>query len=130
MAVEYIEAGGAQRPFLAGYRAQARFQIWREEFMGEDHSKSDLVELGIEGTVQMAFVGFYYGAIKENQPTDFTIETVEGWLDDDIGVVIKVSEAWNRAQPHMIAEVDPKSQPLVSRGQRRASQQSLKKTKP
>jgi hypothetical protein len=129
MAVEYIEAGGEQRPFLAGYRAQARFQIWREEFLGQDQSGSDLVELGIEGTVQMAFIGFFYGAKKENLPADFTIETVEDWLDADISVVLKVSEAWNRAQPHMIAEVDPKQKPLENRGQRRASQKSLKKTK-
>ena len=73
-------------PVRFGWNALAEF---------ENLSGSSVIEfasmqkLSAGNTIKLVYVGLLYGAKKDNQDIDFTIEDVGDWLDKDSEIITK-----------------------------------------
>lgn len=95
MELKHIKAGGKDRPFLFSYRAT-------RELAETDLSEKDELEF-------MAYLGFKYGAIKENQEPTFNEQDIPDWFEDDMSSFIEVQKALQEMQPEMEKMMAPQN---------------------
>ena len=92
--MDYIKAGGKDRPFRISYKAM-------KEVTSITEKEPDILTSngGLDITELQFFLGFKHGAIKEGQKVDFEQSDIENWLDDDFGLIDKLTALVNKALP-------------------------------
>jgi len=84
-----IKAGGKERPFRISFKGLRRFTKATKLSLAkleEALSNFDFLLILIQ-------IGFEEGYKKEEKKIDFTKNDVENWLDDDMSLITKCSEA-------------------------------------
>jgi len=92
--VKYIQTpDGVKRPFKFSWVALRRLadELGVEKLT---EIQSVMSELPIAKVPVFLHIGFEQGAKSAGLPVDFTADTVEGWLDDDMNLFLRAFEAF------------------------------------
>ena len=109
--VEYILAGGQQRPFAFTYKAIKRF-------CQETNTKLNEMELSLSDFSQiekMLFIGFVTGCEKDEKKVDFEETDIEDWIDVDFGLIEACTTVIAEQMGTNSAKKNPKSTKVVDK---------------
>ena len=109
--MDSILIGGKERPVNVGWGTLKDFGKQTGRSFSQVFSVEDL---GFDDIEKLLFVSLKWGAKREGQDFDVKIADVQGWLNDDMLVVVKFMEIFGES---VTAALDEKNLPAPEAGQ-------------
>lgn len=87
-----VTVGGKERPFRFSFRAISKY-CNKSKIQGIGSFMRHVEDIPIQNFPDLFFYGFEDGAKKEGQEVDFKAADVADWLDEDMTLLQRCSEA-------------------------------------
>ena len=94
--MNYIKINNKDRPVRFGWNALAEY----ERLTGMSLLQLvDMKNMGADKTLKLVYIGLLFGAKKEGDPVDFTVEDVGDWLDDNENIIPDTINIFIKSMP-------------------------------